>query len=163
MPVRGFDGCIRGLQVRRDEDSPRYIWFSSAGREGGASSGSPVHVAKAHLLSDAAEVVISEGALKADIAAYFLDAPVIAAAGVSTFGESFAANLKHRFPNIKTCNIAFDMDWQRKNQVKGALERLMRQLGAAGFTVRVRTWNAALGKGIDDYLLHLNRVDRRAA
>jgi hypothetical protein len=163
VPVRGMDGRLRGMQVRRDEGEPRYIWFSSAGREGGASSGAPVHYARAHMLKSTDEVTLTEGSLKADVASHLLDAPVIAAAGVSTFGDDFAANLKQQFPNIKTCHVAFDADFRTKPQVRAALERLMRQVVAAGFHAQVRTWNAALGKGIDDYLLHLLHAERRAA
>ncbi len=162
VPVRGVDGRLRGMQVRRDEGEPRYLWFSSAGREGGASSGAPVHYAGAYLLKSTDDVTLTEGALKADVASFLLGAPVIAAAGVSTFGDDFAANLKQQFPNIKTCHIAFDADFRTKSQVKAALERLMRQLVAAGFHAQVRTWNSALGKGIDDYLLHLLHAERRA-
>jgi hypothetical protein len=152
VPVRGWDGRLRGMQVRRDDGEPRYIWFSSAGREGGASSRSPVHYANAHLLKSTAEVTLTEGALKADVIAHLTGAPVIAAAGVTNFGADFATNLKQRFPNIKTCNIAFDMDVWQSLSVFAALERLAAQLEGAGFGVRVLEWSKEF-KGFDDYLI----------
>jgi hypothetical protein len=96
--------------------------------------------------------MLTEGALKADIASYILDAPVIAAAGVSCFGADFPADLKAKFPSLRTILIAFDSDWRVKPQVKSALEKLMRGLSGAGFRVKVRTWPPQ-HKGIDDYLL----------
>jgi len=156
VPVRGVDGRIQGLQIRRDEGNPKYIWFSSKDRAGGASSGSPVHFAKPYLLKTATEVAITEGALKADIAAHIMNAPVIAAAGVSNFGADFAASLKEQFPKLQTIYTAFDMDFRRNEAVRRALFRLVAQLERARFTVRVRTWPPQW-KGIDDYLLAVSQ------
>jgi hypothetical protein len=152
VPVCDHAGRICGMQIRRDEGTPKYLWFSSAGRGGGASSGAPVHFAKAHLLKDAADVTITEGALKADIAAHLLASPVIGIAGVSTFGDDFAANLKQCFPNLRRVAVAFDMDLWHKPQVAAALDKLITQLERARFTVRVRMWEEQ-HKGIDDYLV----------
>jgi hypothetical protein len=152
VPVRDHEGRICGMQIRRDEGTPKYLWFSSAGRTGGTSSGAPVHFAKSHLLKDADEVTVTEGALKADIAAHLLGAPVIGVAGVSTFGENFAADLKERFPKLRRVAVAFDMDVWHKPQVASALDKLITQLEQRRFIVRVRTW-AEKHKGIDDYLV----------
>jgi hypothetical protein len=154
VPVRDERSRIAGLQLRRDEGEPRYIWFSSNGYPCGTSSGAPIHYARPHLLYDATEVLLTEGAVKADVASYFTDAPVIAAAGVHNFGQDFAANLRVKFPNLRTTFIAFDSDFRVKPQVKAALEKLMRDLAGIGFKVRVRTWPPEY-KGLDDYLLAL--------
>jgi hypothetical protein len=162
VPVRDHAGRICGMQIRRDEGTPKYLWFSSAGRAGGASSGAPVHFAKSHLLKDADEVTITEGALKAEIAAHLLGAPVIGVAGVSTFGDDFAANLKQRFPRLLRVLIAYDSDLWRKPEVARALERLAAQLTRARFSVRVRTWSDRF-KGFDDYLVaQLHRLEGAA-
>ncbi len=156
VPVRDERSRIAGLQLRRDEGEPRYIWFSSNGYPHGTSSGAPIHYARPHLLHDAAEVLLTEGALKADVVSYFMDAPVIAAAGVHNFGQDFAATLRVKFPNLRTTFIAFDSDFRVKPQVKAALEKLMRDLAGIGFKVRVRTWPPE-HKGIDDYLAMLSQ------
>ncbi len=156
VPVRGADSRIQGLQIRRDEGKPKYIWFSSKDRAGGASPGSPVHYAKPNLLKTATEVTLTEGALKADIAAHLLGAPVVAAAGVSNFGADFAANLKRDFPHLQTIFVAFDTDFNHKEAVRRALFRLVAQLERARFSVRVRTWPPGW-KGIDDYLLAISQ------
>jgi hypothetical protein len=156
VPVRDEHLRVVGCQIRRDDvadGQPKYIWFSSNNYPHGTSSGSPVHYARPHLLHDASEVMLTEGALKADITALFLNAPVIAAAGVHNFKPEFPADLKAKFPKLKTCLVAFDSDWRIKPQVKAALEKLMRGLSGAGFRVKVRTWPPHMGKGIDDYLL----------
>ncbi len=156
VPVRDERSRIAGLQLRRDEGEPRYIWFSSNGYPCGTSSGAPIHYARPHLLCGASEVLLTEGALKADVVSYFMDAPVIAAAGVHNFGQDFAATLREKFPNLRTTFIAFDSDFRVKPQVKAALEKLMRELSGAGFKVRVRTWPPEY-KGLDDYLAMLSQ------
>jgi hypothetical protein len=155
VPVRDEHLRIVGCQIRRDDvadGQPKYIWFSSAGKPHGTSSSSPLHYARPHLLYGASEVLLTEGALKADIVSYFMAAPVIAAAGVNNFGQDFAATLREKFPKLRTTIIIFDSDWRTKPQVKAALEKLMRDLAGIGFKVRVRTWPPEY-KGLDDYLL----------
>jgi hypothetical protein len=159
IPVRDERSRIQGFQVRRDEGlSPRYLWLSSGSKPQGTSPGSPVHYARPHLLHDAEEVTITEGALKADVTAHFLEAPIISAAGVCNFGASFADDLRAKFPNLRTTYLAFDADWRQNPSVRGALERLKTNLRRARFTVRVRTWPPGLGKGIDDYLRALSQL-----
>jgi hypothetical protein len=159
IPVRDSLNRIQALMVRRDgaSGSGKYIWLSSARREAGASSGAPSHYANALLLKDAREVTLTEGALKSQIAAHLLNAPVVGNAP-SCFGADFAANLKKDFPQIKTVYVAFDMDFRRNAHVKAALFRLVEQLEHARFDVRVRTWPDRW-KGIDDYLLGVSQQE----
>jgi hypothetical protein len=163
VPIRDAQMLVVGCQIRRDEGSPRYIWFSSAGKPRGTSSGAPVHFARPCLLHGSSEVLITEGALKADICAHFLNQPVIAAAGVSCFGADFAANLKAKFPNLETAYLAFDADFQHNDGVKESLFRLADELQAAGLRAQVRAWPARMGKGIDDYLLTVSKSEGRVA
>jgi hypothetical protein len=157
IPSRGSDGRIRALMVRRDEgkSSDKYLWFSSNGRTDGGASGAPVNHAKAHLLKEATSVTIAEGVLKADVTAHLLNQPVVGNAP-SCFGADFAANLKAEFPKLRTIFVAFDMDMERKEHVRHALFRLVKQLEEARFDVRVRTWSPEW-KGIDDYLLAISQ------
>ena len=155
IPYRNERGMIEGLQLRRFPYGGRdkYLWLSSKDKPAGASSGAPLHFALASQLANAEEVVITEGALKADVAARFLQSPVIAAAGVTQFGQDFAARLRSIAPALRTVYVAFDLDWQSNETVKRALFRLTEELERARLVVRLRAWPRHLGKGIDDYLL----------
>jgi hypothetical protein len=159
VPYRNERGLIEGLQLRRFpyQEKDKYLWLSSKDKPAGASSSSPLHFALSSQLASADEVVITEGALKADVAAHFLQSPVIAAAGVSNFGDSFAARLRHIAPNLRTAYVAFDLDWQSNKTVSHALFRLIEELERARLAVRLRAWPRHLGKGIDDYLLSVSK------
>lgn len=175
VPYRDARVRIQALQYRPDEpgDFGKYRWFSTnpeltddAGRQlypFGTSSGAPVHHAYHHLLAETEEVTVTEGALKADLCAFFTQAPVIGIAGVSNFGADFATHLRAVAPRLHTVVVAYDMDLLVKVEVLRALESLTTQLQRAGFRVRVRTWPPQW-KGLDDYLLaQLQRTEVCAA
>jgi hypothetical protein len=164
VPVRDERGRIQALCYRLDRPGHggKYVWLSSnpeteddRGRQKyprGASSGAPVHLAYGHLLDGAREVVITEGALKADVIACLTQSPVVGVAGVSTFGSDFASRLRRIAPRLRTAIVAFDKDLHTNPAVLAALNRLTAQLEGARIRVRVRTWPGE-AKGYDDYLL----------
>jgi hypothetical protein len=45
LPVQDAQGRVQALHVRADTGPGKYVWWSTPGRPGGASSGAPVHVA----------------------------------------------------------------------------------------------------------------------
>lgn len=153
IPVRDELGHIQALSQRVDEprDGGKYIWLSSADREGGASSGAPPHFAGRQSLYAAPEVTVTEGALKADVAAHLSTAPVIGVAGTHAT-RGLAERLRAGFPLLRRVLVAYDRDMMEKPAVLEATLRLSAQLEAEGFSVKVRTW-AGPGKGIDDHLL----------
>lgn len=153
VAVRDERGFIQALLQRVDEplDGGKYIWLSSAERDGGASSGAPPHFAGNALLQDVEEVTITEGALKAEVASYLSAAPVIGVAGTHSI-RGLASRLKSSFPKLRRISVAYDRDMYEKPQVLSALYKLVAQLQACGFRVRVRTWPGP-EKGYDDYLL----------
>lgn len=126
VPYRNERGMIEGLQLRRFPygGKDKYFWLSSKEKPAGTSSGSPVHFTLASQFANADEVVITEGALKADVAAYLSSSPVIAAAGVSNFGENFATRLRTSFPTLRRAVIAFDRDLANNAQVYRSLLHL---------------------------------------
>ncbi len=84
IPVRDTKNRIVGLQIRCDKaEGGRYKWLSSRGFNAGCSPGAPVHVAGK--ISVNGEVWITEGPLKADIAASKLGRLVLAVAGVGNW------------------------------------------------------------------------------
>ena len=164
IPVRDELGHIQGLSQRLDDpqDGCKYLWLSSnpdavneRGRQKyplGASSGTPPHFAgRDLLLYGAAEVSVTEGTLKADVAAYLSGLPVIGVAGTHAT-RGLAARLREGYPLLKTVCIAYDRDLMEKPQVRKAVIDLGAQLEAEGFMVKVRMWPAQ-HKGLDDYLL----------
>lgn len=174
VPARDESGRIQALSYRleRPRGGMKYCWLSSnpeAEDERGrrkyplsTSSGAPAHFAYAHLLEDARELVITEGALKADVIAYLTQSPVVGVAGVSTFGADFSARLKRVAPRLRTAVIAYDQDLHTNPAVLAALERLTAQLETEGLRVRVRTWPGE-SKGYDDYLLSQLRARKVTA
>jgi DNA primase len=163
IPIRDERGRIQGLQYRVDakpgSDTPKYLWLSSCEREDGSTPGTPIHFANYHLMASAKEVVVTEGGLKADVAAYFSGAPVIGIAGVTCFKSDFAERLRETFPSLRRVIVAYDRDLLEKPQVNQAMMRLTDQLQDERFEVRVRTWPPP-SKGYDDYLLaQINRQE----
>jgi len=168
VPYRDESGRVAAMQYRLDQPinngKTKYLWFSSPPGQypNGATSGAPLHCARPDLLAAAREVTLTEGAIKADVAAFFMAAPVIAAAGVTLFGHNFGDRLKQIAPQLRTVHVAFDLDWKTKDTVKRALFRLLEELERARFVARLRAWPAHLGKGIDDYLLTVARGGQAA-
>jgi hypothetical protein len=157
VPYRDVQGRITGMQVRLDEGDPRYKWLSSRGKPEGVTSGAPYHFAKPDLVSQSGFAFITEGALKADRIAEFTDRACIGLAGVDSFKDSFGYELREALPELRTVNIVFDADWREKPEVMKALTRLGATLKAAELAPNVELWNAAIGKGYDDYLFNRER------
>jgi hypothetical protein len=158
IPYRDEQGRIVGLQIRRDGDAdPKYVWLSSTGLPEGTQATSCVHFVKPDLARNG-QVLITEGALKADRISDFLSSPVVALAGVTGCNpDTFTARLLRALPELRSIVVAFDIDWQEKPEVKRALERLIKALRATCLPVNVRTWEPALGKGLDDVLFRAER------
>jgi hypothetical protein len=158
VPYRDEQGCIVGLQIRRDGDAgSKYVWLSSTGLPEGTQATSCVHFAKPDLARNG-QVLITEGALKADRISDFLSSSVVALAGVTGCNpQNFTTHLLRALPGLRSIVVAFDIDWQEKLEVKGALDRLIKALRATCLLVNVRTWEPALGKGLDDVLFRAER------
>lgn len=151
--VRDERGRVQALAQRVDEprDGGKYIWLSSSGIEGGASTGAPAHFCNRHLMRDAHGILITEGSLKAEIVAYLSNAPVVGVAGTHAIA-GLSERLRANFPKLRRAILAYDKDMIEKPQVLAAVNRLTAQLESAGFLVRVWTWEGP-EKGYDDYLL----------
>lgn len=149
IPIRNAVGQIEALQIRCDYGKPKYLLVSSRDLPDGVSSGAPAHFTK--LKGETA--IITEGALKAEVIAELLQAPVIGLVAVGTFPDSFGQSLKRLCPYLRRVAIAFDADWRTNDKVQMQMKRLSESLKAANFAVEIRTWPAELGKGYDDYLM----------
>ena len=168
IPVRGIDGLIRGMQIRLDvpikdegadaeKSGTKYIWLSSAGKEMGVSSGSPVH-----FVGDpfARAVYLTEGFLKADVAHFLMNRSFIAIAGVNN-----TAQLELMFTLLKENGTeiiveAADMDKFRNENVDRGVSNIYLIAKKCGLELRRLTWNPNY-KGIDDWQLALKRQQTR--
>jgi hypothetical protein len=154
IPVRDFDGKIRGLQIRRDDPSgPRYVWLSSSNPKrgsGGTSARTWFHVAPGD--KGGHECWITEGPLKADIAAMKTGNTFVAVPGVNCWKSSRLVP-EMRARGIKSVVVCYDSDLAVNSYVAGAAMELAGALKQAGLRVRFAWWRSSYGKGIDDLLL----------
>lgn len=162
VPVRDERDRVAGLQLRRDAGSPKYLWLSSASRPCGATSGAPPHFVGVNTAGEIDELLVTEGALKADVINCLSGAPVVGLAGVQAFGDDFAQRLHLSFPNLRRAVIAYDRDMLTNPHVYCAIERLTQQLRGAFLQVRARVWQTP-HKGYDDFLLALLDSEEGAA
>lgn len=158
IPCRDVNGLIIGLLIRPDgvNPKPKYYWFSTPpdGYICGTSSGTPLHFVKPDRVKQTKQIIITEGALKADRIGEFKGEAVVAIAGVSCFPETIAMDLQKQLPELKRVVIALDMDMWVNPNVKTALLRLIGIFQASDLEEQVKTWDVAQGKGYDDYLFN---------
>lgn len=148
IPVRDTHGRIQGLQIRRDNVSRRkYRWVSSAGREDGCAAETWVHCAG----RPTPEVILTEGALKADIVHALTGRTAIAVAGVNALNH--LEPMLHELSNNGTEKImtAFDMDFLTNPHVQSGYEHLAATLNRTGLRYGTYVWDPAY-KGLDDFV-----------
>lgn len=148
IPVRDLRGRIQGLQIRRDNVSRRkYRWVSSAGREDGCAAETWVHCAG----RPATEVILTEGALKADIVHALTGRTVIAVAGVNALNHLEPVLHELHSHGTEKIMTAFDMDFLTNPHVQSGYEHLAAILNRTGLRYGTYVWNPAY-KGLDDFL-----------
>lgn len=155
VPVRDSQARIVGMQIRLDDTREgKYKWFSSAGLDGGVSSGSRLHFAKPYLhqLKPIETILVTEGALKADCISEIEHIPVVGLPGINC-SELAGVEIREAFPDVPVATLLPDADWQAKPEVHKAAGRAARSLERAGFAVNVRVWDLTIGKGFDDCLV----------
>lgn len=158
VPVFDNDYRIQGLQIRLDDplDKKRkYMWLSSAEKNGGCSSNSPVQISGDIFGSEA--VYVTEGPLKGQIAHYLSNKPFVSVAGVNQQKELDGLFEKIRaVGKCKSIVDAFDMDDDENEHVLRGHRNLAWLACKYGFIPRRITWNRKY-KGIDDYLLAVKK------
>jgi hypothetical protein len=148
IPVRDTKSRIVGLQIRCDKvEGGRYKWLSSRGFNAGCSPGAPVHVAGA--VSVNGELWITEGPLKADIAALKLGRVVLAVAGVGNWPGVIPIIRELRPERVI---ISFDMDKNQNAAVRLHLDTLTACLIRRGVRTFEADWDTQF-KGLDDLLI----------
>jgi hypothetical protein len=157
VPYRNPNGLIFGIQIRLDIpiDKTKYVWLSSADKEMGSSSKSPLHFVNVNMIQATNEIYITEGALKADVIGELASVGVVAMAGVKNVkAEMLVEALRILFPELRRAVIAFDMDFQTNKVVEKALSEMETELQKwKGLEIETLVWDLRDGKGFDDYLL----------
>ena len=154
IPVRDVKSRIVAMQIRADD--PKYGKYQSlsSASQGGASPGTPVHVARPR--GDPAgsgRVWLTEGPLKADIACERLSQVVLGILGVNAIKEvPETLKLLRRRGELRELVIALDSDWHEKEAVASARMLLAERAARIGIPVWLADWDPA-HKGLDDLLL----------
>ena len=157
IPIRNAAGQIEALQIRSFRGESKYLLVSSSDLPDGVSSGAPAHFTG----HPCATVIVTEGALKAEVIAEAKRRRneadyVIGLVAVTSFSDSFGANLKRICPFIRTVELAFDADWRTNDKVQMQMRRLAASVKGAGLALKVLTWKSE-AKGFDDELLRGER------
>lgn len=162
IPIKGVDGRIRGAQIRLDvplkneDDDPdkegsKYVWLSSAGKEMGVSSGSPVHfVGDPH----ARTVYITEGCLKADVAHCLMNRSFAAIAGANNTEQLDLLFAYLKDNGTEEIIEAEDIDKFRNQMVHNGILKINALALKNHLRSRPLFWNPNY-KGIDDWQLGL--------
>ena len=148
VPVRDRQRKIAGIQIRCDNSSHgKYQWLSSVSKPYGTSSGAHIHIAIPSQ-TDPSEIWITEGSIKADIAALKLNRVVLAVPGVGSYAGVFPIIQELKPQRVI---IALDMDKSANPMVKECETHLIIRL----LNLKIRTfradWNSQF-KGLDDFL-----------
>lgn len=182
IPCQDIDGNIFAMQARhQDPKFGKYTWVSSSGKDYGTQVQTGVNVAlvpsldrkrrttAAHqwLHNTPKTVILTEGVLKAIVAAEHLEQVYSAKErqqlGNVVLGNGGVTQWKQFLPVLKELKavnvvVAYDMDYQGKEQVAQAQKELIDALKAEGYHVAVAHWDPK-DKGIDDALQHGQRLD----
>ena len=149
IPVISASGQIQGAQIRLDRpfDDRKYMWFSSAEKNMGIGSGSPVHFAGS---LNAKKICVTEGGLKGTIAHCLTGWTFACLAGAGQYA-SFAKHL----PYLKSCGVeeialAYDMDLLTNHWVEKWSVKLLCSIRDAGLRARLMKWDP-VNKGVDDH------------
>lgn len=165
IPYRNPWGKIQSCQIRFsgsiNRGQKRYLWLSLPSMQS-AGSGTPIHYANwkdfgADYLNR--YVLITEGALKADVVAKFCPQFLI----IANSGVGCAHDLIARISRGKKVSLAFDNDYHEKPAVIRQLSKLIlviSELDASkSFTenIVILSWHLRY-KGIDDALLNAAKI-----
>lgn len=150
MPSRDANGRIQGIQVRKDNvNTNKCYWLTGSEKKAGTPLQTRVHFTKNPKGSETA--LLTEGTMKADIAAYLSGEFFVSIPGTSHFPAIREAMPVLRRIGIHNILLCFDMDLYINPCVMQNLETVARMFLDAGFHVAMREWDRTQ-KGIDDYL-----------
>lgn len=108
-PVKSVDGKIKGFQIRLDHPykKRKYLWFTSSGMDGGTSSKSPAGLSGS--IRDNT-VRVTEGILKAEIAAQKTGLAYIGIPGVSNYKGLYQVLEQLKGQGLELVYECYDME-----------------------------------------------------
>ena len=173
VPVKDEKGYISGMQIRFDalpdnapdykkEHYAKYKWFTSNFKDkvkGCSASGSEnIHYAGDWLKSPK-QVILTEGVLKADVAAALSKKmtgkkaqPILGLVGVYNYEQLSFELAKLQYNGLEKVVLAVDMDYREKPQVAQAMNNIIEIIKKNNLKCEVFKWDPTY-KGIDDYFL----------
>ena len=168
IPYRNPAGRIQACQIRFTgairPNQKRYLWLSSPTMES-AGSGTPLHFASWKTFGRAKQyqaMLVTEGALKADVTACYLPDYFTLATGGVACSHDLVVNLARG----KTLILAFDNDYQDNPAVLRQLAKLLKlrfQSGGDGenqVSTKILGWSRSQ-KGIDDAIAQGEKIYAR--
>ena len=144
VPVLTIDGLISGMQIRYDNLKPtasdkeremykKYSWYSSSEKDTGCGVSGCENI---HFAGDWSTVpkacCLTEGVLKADIAAYLSGKPFMGLVGVNNVGQLTQTLTSLSEKGLESVYIYVDMDYRDKREVKKALDNIKKKINQSG-------------------------------
>ncbi len=150
IPVRNRKGEIVNFQIRTDKGRVRYITNSSSGFEAGTTGQCRVHfpIINPKICEDTV-IRLTEGALKADIAASFNTNPNIAYMAILGVNATTAINdtlTELKESGCKTITNAFDMDKITNPHVAKAAQKIREIVQNNGYNYSCLFWGGVAAK-----------------
>lgn len=146
IPVINHKRLLVAFRIRLFGRHQKYIWMSSAKDPEGCTPGARVHVAEPSVMEEDQVVWITEGEIKANIAAEHLGTRVISVPGVSSWKKIMS------YPFPRTAVISFDQEYRTNNGVAKYARCIADALIEKGYDVFAALWDETY-KGIDDLLV----------
>lgn len=149
IPVRNGQGMIQAMQIRLDnpDKGGKYRYFSSKNLKNGTRAYSCIHIV-GNITEGYAH--ITEGPLKADVAAYYSGEPYVAIPGINSINGLVEIIREY---NVREIYEDFDMDKIYNPNVLKGVNKIISLLESEGVTVKKNCWPPKY-KGIDDYYLY---------
>lgn len=156
IPLKNCFNEKIAIQIRsREDNGPRYFYFSSSDKANGTSCGSVIDVVTKGIV-DNSRVYVTEGHFKADKLARETGSFVLSLQGVNAISplqSTLDKFDKYHYP-IEEITIAFDSDMFSNTQVLKAAEALCERINELrpDIPVSFLVWDKECGKGIDDVI-----------
>ncbi|MBA3633886.1 MAG: DUF3854 domain-containing protein [Acidobacteria bacterium] len=165
IPYRNPAGKIQACQIRFSgklkPNKKRYLWLSLP-KMNSSGSGTPLHFANWKTFGRTKlnqPILITEGALKADVASYFLPRYFTLASGGVGCSHDLVVNVSQG----KSIYLAFDNDYQENPAVLRHIARLLKLRFQTNSEQKIQTSTKILAwsrdeKGIDDALMSGEKI-----